>query len=953
MARVYVSLDIETTGLNSDRDEVIEIGAVRFKGSHTYETYDVLVKPERPIPYKIQQLTGITPEDLRDAPPIDAVLSDVRRFVGDNPVIGHNISFDLGFLRKHGVLEQSVGIDTFELASILLPHASRYSLTALLDYLKVALPPNGQAHRALDDAQATRQLFEALLDQARRLDNRIIQEVSRISAKSRWSLGFVFRDLSRERRYTAPTGTLGQQLAAKGLLDDTDTEGGFALIEGRAYQRPDPPLKPAPEPELLELESLCAMLEKGGHFEKRFKNFEYRPQQVDMLANVIGAFNDSKHLMVEAGTGTGKSVAYLIPAIYWAARNGQRVVISTNTINLQDQLLNQDIPRLRQILPVNFKAVALKGRSNYVCPRRVQMFQAKETHSSTELRLLAKLLIWMPSTTTGDREELFMPDRAEQALWNQVASDPNVCTPRTCTAETCFYARARRESESAHLIVVNHALLLSDVGVDNKLIPEYKFLIVDEAHHLEDSITNQLSFKIDQKSLEQMLRGLSQPLRGADRRVGLIHEISRRALAVVPSGMRGDVNDIIYRSRDLVDKSIKTTRQLFQALNNFVDEYPGRGSVYNRKIRLTNEARAQPTWAEVELRWDSANEDLSDVSKALGILYTMLTELEAYDVPNWEEMLATLIAQRSQLDDTCGNMHEILTNPNPDRILWVEQSVQNKSLSLHNAPLHVGTLVREHLLKEKEAVVLTSATIRTSNSFDYFQERLDLWDAEGAAVGSPFDYENNTLVYIPTDIPEPNTSGHQKVVEQGIINLAKQIRGRTLMLFTAYSQLRNVARNIKGPLAEAGIVVYQQGDGTSRRQLLENFKTADQAVLLGTRSFWEGVDIPGPALSCVVITRVPFAVPSDPIIAARSETFDDPFRQYSIPQAILMFRQGFGRLIRRTEDRGVVAIFDRRVISKSYGQAFLDSLPTVTEYRGSLANLPTMAENWIDYGGIE
>jgi DNA polymerase-3 subunit epsilon/ATP-dependent DNA helicase DinG len=293
-----------------------------------------------------------------------------------------------------------------------------------------------------------------------------------------------------------------------------------------------------------------------------------------------------------------------------------------------------------------------------------------------------------------------------------------------------------------------------------------------------------------------------------------------------------------------------------------------------------------------------------------------------------------------------------LVQPGQDRILWLEQNLQTKALSLHNAPLHVGGLVHEHLLKPKESVVLTSATLRTNNSFEYFQEQLHLWGSEEVAVGSPFDYENSTLLYLPTDVPEPDSPGYQKAFETGLINLVKQIKGRTLVLFTAYSQLSHTANNIRGPLADAGVVVYQQGDGSNRRQILENFKNAEQAVLMGTRSFWEGVDIPGSALSCVVITRIPFAVPSDPIVAARAETFDDAFNQYSIPQAILTFRQGFGRLIRSRQDRGVVVIFDRRVTSKSYGQAFLESLPGVTEYRGPLANLPKMAEDWIDYGGI-
>jgi DNA polymerase-3 subunit epsilon/ATP-dependent DNA helicase DinG len=945
-------LDIETTGLDPEQDAILEIGAIRFKGSQVYESYHSLVNPGRSIPYKIQQLTGITPADINGAPPLSAVLPELRRFVGENPIIGHNIGFDLGFLHRQGVLRENIGVDTFELASILLPHAGRYNLNSLLGYLRVVLPTDGQIHRALFDAEAARLLFEALLDQARRLDSRIIEEVAQIASKTDWPLALIFRDLSRERRYSAPIGTLGQHLAAKGLLDDFASDGGFALMrpdsEGQSF---DPPLKPAPNPTPLDITDLAGLLERNGLFERNFAGFEHRPQQVDMLASVAAAFNDSNHLMVEAGTGTGKSLAYLIPAIYWAVHNGERVVISTNTINLQDQLLNKDVPALQKILPIPFKAVALKGRSNYVCPHRVQMFRAKENLSPKELRLLAKLLVWLPSTTTGDREELFMPDYTEQALWGQVASDGATCSSRTCTAETCFYARARRAAESAHVIIVNHALLLADIGVDNRVIPEYKYLIIDEAHHLEESVTNQLSFVVDEKSLGQLLSELSLPLRSSGQRVGFIHEITRRCLTAVPNHVKGDLNDIAYKSHQTVDRALKAVHQLFVALDAFVNEFPG-SSRYNQKIRLTDDTRTQPAWSNVELTWDNASAALAEVSKALGILYTMLTELESYDVPNWEELLANLTFYRGHLDEIRSNLQQILTQASRDRILWVEQNLQTKVLSLHNAPLHVGGLVHEHLLKPKDSVVFTSATLRTNNSFEYFQERLHLWDADEVAVGSPFDYESSTLLYLATDIPEPDTPGYQKALETGLINLVKQIRGRTLVLFTAYNQLYHMANSVRGPLADAEIVVYQQGDGSNRRQILENFKNTEQAVLMGTRSFWEGVDIPGSTLSCVVITRIPFAVPSDPIVAARAETFDDAFNQYSIPQAILTFRQGFGRLIRTKQDRGVVVILDRRVISKSYGPAFLESLPGVTEYRGPLANLPKMAEDWIDYGGI-
>jgi DNA polymerase III epsilon subunit family exonuclease len=667
LSRLYVALDIETTGLNADQDEIIEVGAVRFKEDRVFDTFSNLINPGRAIPFKIQQLTGISNDDVAEAPTIEKVLPALSRFVGENPVVGHNIGFDLGFLRRHNILQKNLGVDTFELASILLPHASRYSLSALLKYLDITLPPDGHAHRALDDADATRELFNALLNQARRLDSRVVREVSQISKRTSWPLGIVFNDLGRERRSRPPAGSLGQQLAAKGFMGETHSEGGLALIQLTTGAGFDPPLKPVASPVPLEVEKLCAMLEEDGLFANEFERFEHRPQQVDMLASVIESLNNGQHTMIEAGTGTGKSVAYLIPAIYWAVQNGERVVISTNTINLQDQLLNHDIPMLQKILPITFKAVALKGRSNYVCPRRMQMFQGKSSHSHRELRLLAKLLVWQPSTTTGDREELFMPDYAEQALWGQVASDPTICNGRFCSADSCFYARARREAESAHIIVVNHALLLADIGVDNRVIPEYNYLIVDEAHHLEDAVTSQLSFVIDQKRFAQFLRELSQPLRNSERRAGFIHEIARLSAAVVPDGLKDDINDLAAKADDTIDRLGKYADQMFQALQAYISDFPNSGA-YNPRIRLTEPARNRSTWSNVEMEWENVDASLKDASTALGILHTMLTELESYDVPNWEDLLGGLNSYRGQLDEIRGNLKTIITPTANDRI---------------------------------------------------------------------------------------------------------------------------------------------------------------------------------------------------------------------------------------------------------------------------------------------
>ncbi len=927
MTSIYIALDIETTGLKADSDSILEIGAVQFSGPTIQKTFHTLINPQRDIPYSIQQLTGITPDEIDHAPPISKVVPELREFVADYPIVGHNIQFDLAFLRRHGIGSQNPAIDTFELASILLPYANRYSLSALTAHLDVELPHEEQAHRALSDAKTSHRLFEALLDQARQLDPHIINEIARLTdhADGRWALARVFQALRDEKLtfYGDPAPP---------------------IREAKQYAKP---LKPKETAQPLAVDTLREILSTGGLFDQALTEFEHRPQQVEMLAQIAQTYNEEKHLIIEAGTGTGKSLAYLLPSIHWAVSNQQRVVISTNTINLQDQLLRQDIPTLRKILTLPFRAVALKGRGNYVCPKRVLMFQAKGRHTPLELRLLSKLLVWLPQTDTGDREELFMPDRDEQRLWWQVASDGQTCTARTCGIETCFYARARREAESAHIIVVNHALLLADIGVEGNVIPEYSHLVIDEAHHLEDNITQQLSFSADRRTLELQLSELSQANRDKTAYRGLIDNVESRCLPVAPEKAKPVLREVADNCHRTVGEARQAGRRLFQAVESFAEEF-ARSGQYGQKISLTEETRNRPTWSNVEFAWEQTGQAMAEAGKYLSRLHTLVGELENYDVPDWEDLLAEISLHRQRFEQTLKHLHLIIAEPVNEQVCWIEQKANDDNTSLYSAPLHVGSLFHDFLLKTKQSIILTSATMRTNDSFEYIQERLHLWEVKQAAVGSPFDYHRNTLLYIPTNMPLPHTHNYLNALSRSIIALATEIGGRTLVLFTAYSQLKQVAQLIRSPLSDVGIAVYQQGDGTSRRQLIENFKSADKAILLGTRSFWEGVDIPGPALSCVVITKIPFAVPTDPIMAARSQTFDNPFYQFSIPVAILMFRQGFGRLIRTKTDRGVVVIMDNRVISKRYGQAFIDSLPEVTEERGSLAQLPMAAYQWLE-----
>jgi DNA polymerase-3 subunit epsilon/ATP-dependent DNA helicase DinG len=388
-----------------------------------------------------------------------------------------------------------------------------------------------------------------------------------------------------------------------------------------------------------------------------------------------------------------------------------------------------------------------------------------------------------------------------------------------------------------------------------------------------------------------------------------------------------------------------------QSLMNFVRDYRGlRGSSeYATQVRIVEKVRHHHGWGQIELVWDRLSYFTEGIADAMSQLSRGLSQLDIYDIPDYMDLVNSIAAAGRHVQDIHVNLNNMITQPDANTIYWINIASNHERISVHTAPLHVGPLIREHIWNRKYSTVLTSATLQTALSFDYIQDRLDAEDVDTLALGSPFDYESSTLLYLVTDIALPNDRGaYQNDVEQGLIGLCKATNGRALVLFTSYAQLRRTAKAISPELEAEGIVVYDQSSGTSRQQLIEGFRGTQNAVLLGTRSFWEGVDVPGQALSVLVIVRLPFSVPSDPIFEARSKTFDQPFQEYAVPEAILHFRQGFGRLIRRKTDRGVVVLFDRRVLAKSYGKYFLNSLPDCTRRYGPMSDLPRAAAEWID-----
>ncbi len=935
MSQTYVALDLETTGLDPHKDAIIELGAVRFRDGRVLERFSQVVNPGRPIPRAIQQLTGISQEEVDAAPPLARVAAAFRAFVGNAPIVGHNIDFDIRFMRTHDLYNYNPLIDTFELALITLPGLASYKLGRVAEHLGIPLE---NAHRAYEDAEASMRIFEGMRQKLLQVPTQTLEQIVSMGQRADWSLTLVFEEVLREQVHRWGRG-------------DRPQSPTRAL---RPRFRREPPLEPVQHPQPLDVDELAAMLEPGGLLDTYFDHYEYREPQVTMLRAVAEAFNHSKHLIIEAGTGTGKSLAYLIPALAWAVQTGQRVVVSSNTINLQDQLYHKDLPDLQQLLPFDFKVAVMKGRRNYLCPRRLQKLMARPDLTPVDVSVLARILLWLPTTETGDVAEITLVNAGERAVWQRVASDPLACTSKQCgldTPQPCFFYQARNRAEAAHLIIANHALLLADIVTEGGVLPEYQYLIVDEAHHLENAATRALTIQVDHASFVSRLRELA-PVGGEMPAAGLLADLVQAARqAHLPTEKEGGLIDLVRQLTGAIPPLDMHMADYIDALDRFLKQHFGRqydNTLYDLRLRITENIRVQPAWVDVELLWDNLSSRLKNFMGYLEQLIQLLHDLSNYPLTNREEVEAELTALLEALNETMTVGQELTLEPDENAIYWIRRSKFNGNITLHRAPLHVGGIIESSIFRRKETVILTSATLRTADGFEYIQGRLNAHEAETLALESPFDYKRNALVYLPTDMPEPNKPDYQEKVEEAILHLSLATRGRLMVLFTSYAQLLRTAEALRPLLAEAGISLFVQGEGGSRQQILAAFRETEQAVILGTRSFWEGVDVQGEALSALIITKLPFAVPNDPIVSARSETFESPFYQYSVPEAILHLRQGFGRLIRSTQDRGIAVLLDRRLLSKRYGRLFLEALPDVTLCKAPLSDMPETARRWLD-----
>ena len=927
----WVALDLETTGLSSDEDQIIEVGAVRFRGEETLDTFQSFVNPGRRLDPFVTRLTGITNDDLRDAPGFSSVAAALAAFVGRSPLVGHNIAFDLGFLDHQGFRIANQLCDTWELAYFLLPGQPSYALDSLARW---AGSDDSNYHRAVDDAHATRRLFVRLLEDLAELDVNSLAEIGRMASRSPWIVSDIVRlqGLTAARRATPDSGT-GVSGVDTGALSRR-------LRHGRALRANERRL--TMDPELV-----ASLLMSGSPLAEAIEGFEERVEQASMARAVARAINGSYRLMAEAGTGVGKSLAYLLPAAMYALENNRRVVVSTNTINLQEQLLTKDVPTLvRGLAEVDglpaedLRFTQLKGRANYLCFRRWDRLRSSESLTAEEARMAAKALVWMGETATGDRSELNLGHREAAAPWDRLSAQGALDCPRGGTP--CFLRAAREKAAASHLVIVNHALLLSDLTSGGALIPEHDVLVIDEAHHLEREATRHLGFDLSHSRFGEYVDSL----------IGdgglLAQAVNAFRGTLVAETRRNTVEQTAQRTLPLLPRLREAAARTFATLLAVVSERVEDRGGYAQELRITGSTRAQPAWSDLETQWQNVDLVMMDVEARLGDLAIGLEGLEDADLLNYDGLMVELASARTTTSELRRMLREFVAEPSDEGIYWVTRSRQSADLTMHHAPLHVGPLLDEMLFSKKESVIMTSATLSTAGTFDHVVERTGFAESERLLLGSPFDYPRAALLCVPSDMPEPNSWAYQSALEQAVTDSVLAAGGRTMALFTSHASLQSTAAQIRDDLESQGINVLAQGVDGTPGQLVRRFRSEPKSLLLGTASFWEGVDLPGDSLQVLLLARLPFNVPTEPVFEARSEQYEDSFSQYSLPEAALRLRQGFGRLIRTRTDRGVVVILDRRIVSRRYGQVFLDSLPDVTMRSVSVLDLDRHIQNWLE-----
>ncbi|MUK87291.1 ATP-dependent DNA helicase DinG [Ornithinibacillus sp. L9] len=914
----YVVIDLETTGNITNNDQIIEVGIVVIEGNNIIDEYSTLLRPNKPIPPFISKLTGISDSDVEFAPVFEEVAGDIVELFRDSYLIAHNVPFDLGFLNSElelfgmNRLKNPV-LDTVELTRILFPQAPSYKLNQLAEYFKIT---HEDPHRALSDAYVTANLFLKLKQKVQSLPLETIKHLIKLEKTLKSD---VFELFQKQQDH---------------LMFTTTGNSFFESYKGLAIRSIDYDVDPEELPVEPFGEYLDQIYEPNGTMEKVLHHYEKRVGQREMSEYIYDAFQMRKHAIIEAETGTGKSVAYLLPAVYEAKKKNQRIMISTYTTQLQAQLLEEEIPMIEKLISFPINVALLKGRQHYIDVDKFAKTLRDNQQDNYDVTLTkAMILVWLTETITGDIDELHLPSSG-YLFYEKISSDikENGSVP---TTKYSFYHLARKKAQVADILITNHALLCSDIFNEYQLLPTYEKIIIDEAHHLEETASRHYGLKLDYVNVQHTLNRI-----GAINADKWIDEISITDKLSLESW-----NDLLSKTKYEVDDLFRT---LFKyVLVNQANKH-AHSDIGRIQYRFTEEDFGNKKWNVIK---EMTNRIIFYCKEQIRFL-TQIGEKAQEDDTDLISSIKKLQTLVEQLQ------HLFIYNSTEDFVNWIEIEANGakNAVYVYSEPRDISKTMEKLFFREKESIILTSATLTMKNSFSFIKQRLGvpLDRLVTKKIQSPFSYQDQVRLMVPNDFPDIKTSNIDDFVFatcEAILSLAEITNGRMMILFTSYDMLKRAYELIREMMVVDEYVLIAQGiTSGSRSRLKKNFQTFDQAILFGTSSFWEGVDIPGDDLSCLMIVRLPFQPPHHPVYEAKANYLQahkkNPFYELALPNAVIRFKQGFGRLIRSATDRGIVFVCDARIVKASYGKYFTDSIPDVPIAHKSTAKLMEQAKKW-------
>lgn len=898
-------LDVETTGYDPQRHDLIEVAAAIMRGPEVLDRFQTLVDPGVPVPLEITKLTGIDGVMLSGAPCPERAVAELCAFVGDRDIVAHNAAFDRAFVEAVAGPRALKGswLDSLTFTRIGLSRLRSHRLADLI----TAFAPGAveRHHRAGDDVEALCTVWRVALAGVAALEPGVLERIANLAPQAPWperewlarisaGIGHAPYDLKETRRKRVAADK------AEALHDADEVCCTFPTAE-----------------------RVCAEFTQDGLAGRMYPGYEQRTEQVEMAEAVRSAFESSTHVAIEAGTGVGKSVAYLVPATLFALENRVGVGVATKTNALMDQLVYHELPRLNEALGGCLRHVALKGYDHYPCLRKVERFASEldESADPERISLVAMLLAWTAQSSWGDLDAVNVHWRRDVRPLIQASQAD--CTKKRCRyfPNLCYLHGVRRRAASAHVVVTNHALLFRDVVADGSILPPIRHWVIDEAHSVEDEARKQLTLSASHVELAATLSALHGS------RGGLL-DVVRRSLA----GAEGSAPLLGVVAR--MEEETKRCSNLVASLFDFVkDLAPLAGSSDYDSAELWLDARVRESgpWATVASTGASLAKRLETL---LADGREVMTQLEALGGDHTDKR-ADLAGLLSRLADQHLGLVEVISGENPD-LYYSARLDRRRSVNTEQliaARLDVGEALADDLFPRSQSVVFTSATIATGESFEHFSRRVGLDRLDPAMwrairLSSSYDFERQMAVFVPTDLSSPKDPGYLRDLERLLEGVHVAMGGSVLTLFTNRREMEQLHALLEPRLRARGLDVIMQSRGTSAKRLRDEFLADERLSLFALKSFWEGFDAKGDTLRCVVIPKLPFGRPTDPLSQERSlREGSSSWRRHQLPEAVIEVKQAAGRLIRSSTDAGCLVIADTRVVRMDYGRAFLGSLP--------------------------